>query len=108
MAVAKALRDAAADVILVDRMNHHLFQPLLYQVATAALSPADIATANRVLLRKNRNVTVLMSEVLGVDPIRRVVYLSGIPEISYDYLVLSTGAAYSFFGHVEWAENARL
>ncbi|HZK89473.1 MAG TPA: NAD(P)/FAD-dependent oxidoreductase [Stellaceae bacterium] len=106
MAVAKALRKAAAAVTLIDRTNHHLFQPLLYQVATAALSPADIATANRVLLRRQRNSTVLMSDVMGVDPNRRIVRLAAGAELSYDYLVLATGAGYSFFGHDAWSEHA--
>jgi NADH dehydrogenase len=103
MAAVQALRGADADVILIDRTNHHLFQPLLYQVASAALSPAEIATASRVLLRRNSNATVLMSEVLGVDPARRVVHLARGLSVPYDYLILATGAAYSFFGHDEWA-----
>jgi len=103
MAVMQSLRGVEADITLVDRTNHHLFQPLLYQVATAALSPAEIATASRVLLRHYRNATVLMAEVTGVDPARRRVQLATGVELPYDYLVLATGAAYSFFGHDEWA-----
>ncbi|HEY1588224.1 MAG TPA: FAD-dependent oxidoreductase, partial [Rhodanobacter sp.] len=76
MAVVQALKGVAADITLVDRTNHHLFQPLLYQVATAALSPAEIATASRVLLRRYRNATVLMGDVIGVDVARRVVKLA--------------------------------
>ena len=76
MAAVKALKHADADVLLVDRTNHHLFQPLLYQVATAALSPADIATASRVLLRRNRNASVLMADVTGVEPTAQVVKLA--------------------------------
>src|ERR1700689_3799395 len=76
MAVVQSLKGVEADITLVDRTNHHLFQPLLYQVATAALSPAEIATATRVLLRRYRNATVLMAEVAGVDPARRVVRLA--------------------------------
>jgi NADH dehydrogenase len=105
LAVAKTLRQANADVTLVDRANHHLFQPLLYQVATAALSPADIAAAVRVLLRGSSNATILMSEVTGVDPERRVASLVGAPDLTYDYLVLATGAAYSYFGHENWAQD---
>jgi NADH:ubiquinone reductase (H+-translocating) len=103
MAVMMSLKGVEADITLVDRTNHHLFQPLLYQVATAALSPAEIATASRVLLRRYRNATVLMAEVTGVDPARRLVRLANGVELPYDYLVLATGAAYSFFGHDEWA-----
>jgi NADH:ubiquinone reductase (H+-translocating) len=103
MAVVQALKDAYADITLVDRTNHHLFQPLLYQVATAALSPAEIATATRVLLRGYDNATVLMAEVVGVEPVRRIVRLASGLELPYDYLVLATGAAYSFFGHNQWA-----
>ncbi|MGA8709137.1 MAG: NAD(P)/FAD-dependent oxidoreductase [Steroidobacteraceae bacterium] len=103
MAAVQALKGVDADITLVDRTNHHLFQPLLYQVATAALSPADIATASRVLLRRYRNATVLMASVSGVDTTRRVVQLENGIELPYDFLVLATGAAYSFFGHDEWA-----
>jgi NADH dehydrogenase len=106
MAAVQALKGADVDITLIDRTNHHLFQPLLYQVATAALSPADIATATRALLRRNRNTTVLMSEVEAVDPDRRAILRADGPTLSYDYLVLATGSAYSFFGHDEWAEHA--
>jgi NADH dehydrogenase len=105
LAAAKALRGSKADVTLVDRTNHHVFQPLLYQVATAALSPADIATANRVLLRGQENATVLMAEVVGVNTTGRRVHLADGRALSYDYLILATGADYSFFGHEEWAEH---
>jgi NADH dehydrogenase len=103
MAVVQALRGTAADVTLVDRTNHHLFQPLLYQVATAALSPAEIATASRVLVRAYPNTTVLMSDVLGVDPAARLVHLAGGLQLHYDNLILATGAAYSYFGRDDWA-----
>jgi len=108
MAAVQALKTVDADVTLVDRTNHHLFQPLLYQVATAALSPADIATATRALLRRNRNTTVLMSEVEAVDPDRREVRRAYGPSLFYDYLILATGAAYSFFGHDEWAQDTQV
>lgn len=106
MAAAKALKRADADVVLVDRTNHHLFQPLLYQVATAALSPADIATASRALLRRQENVTVVMGEATGVDAARGALLMEGAADLPFDYLVLATGAAYSFFGRDAWAANA--
>jgi NADH:quinone reductase (non-electrogenic) len=105
MAVVQALKGVQVDITLVDRTNHHLFQPLLYQVATAALSPAEIATASRVLLRGYRNAVVLMAEVTGVDPAARIVKLANGARLPYDYLVLATGADYSFFGHDAWAEH---
>lgn len=108
MAAVRALKGAEADITLVDRTNHHLFQPLLYQVATAALSPADIATASRVLTRGHANVQVLMDEVAGVDIEGSAVQLAHGGALPFDYLVLATGAAYSFFGHDEWAEHAQV
>ncbi|KQM98791.1 NAD(P)/FAD-dependent oxidoreductase [Sphingomonas sp. Leaf25] len=106
IAAAQALRHADAQVTLIDRTNHHLFQPLLYQVAGAALSPADIATANRALLRRNRNTRVLMAEVAGVDAAAKQVRLNDGRRLPFDRLILATGAAYSFFGHDDWAEHA--
>jgi NADH dehydrogenase len=102
---ARALRKAAADVIVIDRQNHHCFQPLLYQVATAALSPADVAWPIRRILRKQRNATVLMTEVRGIDAANRIVHTDSI-DVPYDFLVLATGATHSYFGHDEWAEAA--
>ena len=106
LAAVKGLKGVDADVTLVDRTNHHLFQPLLYQVATAALSPADIATASRALLRRQTNVGVLMAEVTGIDKERRLVHLAGGRDLPYDFLVLAIGAAYSFFGHDMWRRYA--
>jgi NADH:ubiquinone reductase (H+-translocating) len=106
LAAAKALAGHDVDVLLIDRSNHHLFQPLLYQVATAALSPADIAAATRSLFSKGRNVTVLMDEVTGADCERREVFGAKAGALPYDYLVLATGADYSFFGHDDWAPYA--
>src|SRR5215475_10623835 len=102
---AKALRRAEADVIVIDRHNHHCFQPLLYQVATAALSPADIAWPIRHILRPQRNATVLMEEVRGIDPEKKVVRAQ-YGEIAYDYLIIATGATHSYFGHDEWSKFA--
>ena len=102
---AKALARAPVDVTIIDRQNHHCFQPLLYQVATAALSPADVAWPIRHILRKQKNATVLMADVRGVDAAQRVVGADSV-EIPYDYLVLATGATHSYFGHDDWAEAA--
>jgi NADH dehydrogenase len=90
----------------VDRRNFHLFQPLLYQVATASLSPADIASPIRTILRKQQNVQVWMGEAVDVDPDRQTVRLDDGVEIHYDYLVLATGATHAYFGHDEWAGRA--
>ena len=103
---ARGLRHALVRVTLIDRANHHVFQPLLYQVATAALAPSDIASPIRWMLRRQRNVTVLLDEVRAVDADRRVVRLDGGREIAYDYLVVATGARHSYFGHGEWEEYA--
>jgi len=102
---AKALRRAAASVTVIDRQNHHCFQPLLYQVATAALSPADIAWPIRHILRTQRNATVLMEEVVAVDAQRKCLR-SNYGEVAYDYLVIATGATHSYFGHDDWENVA--
>ena len=102
---AKALRRAPVDVTVIDRENHHCFQPLLYQVATAALSPADIAWPIRHILRPQRNATVLMEEVRGVSPERKCVQTQ-FGEIPYDYLVIATGSTHSYFGHDDWSRFA--
>ena len=106
LAAAKRLAGRPVDVTMVDRRNHHLFQPLLYQVATAALSPADIAGPIRSILSRARNVRVLLDEVIGVDTeADRVELRSGVA-LDYDWLVLATGARHSYFGREEWAKNA--
>jgi NADH:quinone reductase (non-electrogenic) len=105
LTAAKALRRAPVDVTVIDRQNHHCFQPLLYQVATAALSPADVAWPIRHILRKQENATVLMAEVRGIDTAKRLVQADSIT-VPYDYLLLATGATHSYFGHDEWAEAA--
>src|SRR6201991_2239707 len=98
---AKALRRAPVDITVLDRENHHCFQPLLYQVATAALSPAEIAWPIRHILRRQDNATVLMADVTGVDTAPRLLRPSAGP-MPYDYLILATGAMHSYFGHDEW------
>ena len=103
---ARALAGHGLDILLIDRTNHHLFQPLLYQTATAALAPSDIASPIRVILRRDRETTVIMGEVTGVDPAKRMVAVKDTGEFGYDYLILATGADYSWFGHEEWARYA--
>ncbi|MEP6593116.1 MAG: NAD(P)/FAD-dependent oxidoreductase [Acidobacteriota bacterium] len=98
---ARALRRAPVRVTLLDRRNHHVFQPLLYQVAAAALSPADIASPIRWILRKQANVEVLLADVIGIDAGRKMVRLAD-GEIAYDYLILATGATHAYFGHDQW------
>jgi NADH dehydrogenase len=99
---ARALKRAAVDVVLVDRRNHHLFQPLLYQVATGSLSPANIAAPLRSLVRRQRNTQVLLAEVREIDPDERTVLLDE-GRLSYDSLILAAGSSHSYFGHDEWA-----
>jgi len=99
---ARGLRTATAAVTVIDRANHHLFQPLLYQVATAVLAPSDIASPLRWLLRRQRNTTVLLAEATSVDPVKRVVHLDRSEDVPYDYLLLATGARHSYFGKPEW------
>jgi NADH dehydrogenase len=103
---AMGLAKLPLDVTVVDRRNHHTFQPLLYQVALAVLSPADIAQPIRSILRNQPNAQVLMDEVIGVDTTARRLDLGSGAELSYDYLVLATGATHSYFGHDEWAPLA--
>jgi NADH dehydrogenase len=105
LSAAKALAKADADVTVIDRRNHHLFQPLLYQVATAALAPTQIASPVRSVLRRQANVRVELDEVTGVDLDHRRVRL-GERTIPYDQLILATGAAHAYFGHDEWAKDA--
>src|SRR5437867_3691925 len=103
---ARALAGADVRVTLLDRHNYHLFQPLLYQVATAALSPGDIASPIRWILRRQQNVEVLLADVTAVDPIGRRVMVAGGDPILYDYLVLAPGSAHAYFGRPEWAPRA--
>lgn len=102
---ARALLRAPVRVTLIDRRNHHLFQPLLYQVATAALSPSDIAAPIRRILRRQRNATVMLAEVVAIDRRSRQVILAD-AAIGYDYLILATGATHFYFGHDDWSRHA--
>lgn len=103
---ARALAHLEVDVTVIDRRNHHLFQPLLYQVALAVLSPADIAEPIRSILRHQKNTEVLMDEVVGVDVGARQISLASGARVTYDYLALATGASHSYFGHNDWAPLA--
>ena len=102
---AKALASAPVRITVIDRKNHHLFQPLLYQVATAGLNPSDIAMPIRSILRRQRNTEVFLGDVTAIDRQRRAVMV-GTEEISYDYLIVATGATHSYFGHEEWSKRA--
>jgi len=103
---AKSLAHLPLDVTLVDRRNHHTFQPLLYQVALAVLTPSDIAQPIRAIFRKQPNVEVFMDEVVSIDASARKVALASGAQLAYDYLVLATGASHSYFAHPEWAPLA--
>jgi len=110
LAAAKALKDAPVQVILIDRTNHHLFQPLLYQVATSELTPGQIGSPIRAILRKQPNTIVLLGEVTAVDKDERCVVVSDADRVgvrvNYDYLILATGATHSYFGHEEFRKHA--
>src|SRR6059058_2045810 len=102
---AKTLAKTPVSITLVDRRNYHLFQPLLYQVATAALNPSDIAAPIRAVLRKQKNVSVIMGDVQAIDTDRRIITMAD-GELAYDILIVATGATHSYFDHPEWEENA--
>ncbi len=101
IAAARALKRAPVRVTMVDRRNHHLFQPLLYQVATAALNPSDIASPIRRILRRQRNASVILGEAISIDTAKKIVQLAD-GEVAYDYLIVAAGATHSYFGHEEW------
>src|SRR5471030_1995031 len=101
---AKALRDAPVQITLRDRRNHHVFQPLLYQVATAALSPGDISSPIRWILRRQSNVRVWLAEVTAIDSSAGCVRVTDGAAIPYDYLIVATGAGHAYFGHDDWQE----
>jgi NADH dehydrogenase len=110
LAAAKALHKAPVQVILIDRTNHHVFQPLLYQVATSVLAPSQISSPIRGILRKQKNTTVIMGEVTGVDKSQRCVFVNDVDReqvlVPYDYLILATGVRHSYFGHNEFEKFA--
>ncbi len=103
---AKALANEHVDVTLIDRKNHHVFQPLLYQVATAVLSPGEIASPIRRILHYAKNIEVILGEVIGFDTINKRVKLDACSEVEYDYLIVAAGARHAYFGHDEWEVSA--
>jgi len=105
LSAARALRRAPVDVLLIDRRNHHVFQPLLYQVATAGLSPGDIASPIRWVLRHQKNLRVWLAEATGIDVAARSIHLTD-GAVPYDYVIVSAGANHSYFGHDEWQQYA--
>src|SRR5262249_14388323 len=110
VAAVRALKQCDADVLLIDRRNHHIFQPLLYQVATAVLAPSEVAAPLRHLAMQHRNLSVLMAEVTGIDLATKQVTAAppGLPPrtLAFDYLIVATGAHPSYFGHDEYAAYA--
>lgn len=106
LTTAQALKKTSLEILIIDKTNHHLFQPLLYQVASAALSPGEIGIPIREILRKNDNTTVLMGDVVNIDKNNRQVVLANGDKIGYDYLVISVGARHSYFGNDAWEKYA--
>jgi NADH dehydrogenase len=106
LTAARALKKAPVEVLLIDRRNHHVFQPLLYQVATAALSPGDIAAPIRWILRHQPNARVWMGDVGSIDPATKLVHLNDGTQVHYDYLIVAAGATHAYFGHDEWHLHA--
>lgn len=106
LSAAKRFRGQPVQVTLLDRRNHHLFQPLLYQVATATLSPGDIASPIRWILRRQRNISVLLADVRAIDPTARRITLNDGSTFDYDYAIVATGASHAYFGHEEWEPYA--
>jgi NADH dehydrogenase len=102
LAAIRELKGVNADITLIDKRNHHLFQPLLYQVATTSLGPSEIAWPIRQLVHKRNEVTTVLGTVAGVDTKRKVVHVEGQPDVPFDYLILATGARHAYFGHNDW------
>src|SRR6202158_1311150 len=102
---ARALKRAPIRLTMIDRRNHHLFQPLRYQVATAALNPSDIASPIRRILRSQRNASVILGEATSIDTRKKIVHLAD-GELGYDFLIVAAGATHSYFGHEEWLDAA--
>ena len=106
LTAAKQLGDSNFDVWVVDKANHHLFQPLLYQVATAGLSPNDIAAPIREVLARYRNITVVMGDVIRIDKKQRMIHLKNGDDLAFDYLIIAVGAKHSYFNKPEWSQLA--
>ena len=102
----KRLKGAPVDITLIDQRNHHLFQPLLYQVATASLAPSEVAWPIRAMLHDRKDVTTILGTVVGVDPAAREVRLAAGGPVPYDTLILATGARHGYFGHDDWEAAA--
>ena len=106
LAAAKTLKNADVEILMIDKTNHHLFQPLLYQVATAALSPGDIAAPVRGILRAQKNVSIIMGEVVSIDKKNQKVKMHNGDEFEFNFLIVATGARHSYFGNDEWEKYA--
>jgi len=106
LAAIKELKGVDADITVIDRRNHHLFQPLLYQVATTSLGPSEIAWPIRQLVHRRREITTLLSSVTGIDTAAKLIRLENGTEVSYDYVILATGAQHAYFGHDDWEPYA--
>jgi len=102
LAAARALKNVPVDITLIDRTNHHVFQPLLYQVATGGLSPTEISAPIRTILKDQQNVNVIMADVIAIDRAAKHVTLAHGSPLSYDYLIVATGGRHHYFGHPEW------
>src|SRR6516164_8548523 len=106
LSAAKQLAKALFNVTIIDRHNHHVFQPLLYQVATAGLSPGDIASPIRWILRRQKNAQVWLGEATRIDAPQRCIHLSDGASVPYDYLIVASGSTHAYFGHDEWRSFA--
>ena len=107
LSLLQEARKSEHQFVLIDKTNHHLFQPLLYQVATAVLSPADITVPIRKLFKKDKNVQITLGEVVDINKERKEIILNSNEKIKYDQLVISTGSSYSYFGNDEWSKYSK-